>query len=135
MPKKKRTFNLRSFVTQALRRAWMKSPERYAVKARASHPKKRGWFVCENCKKKCEKVIIDHIAPVVDTQAGFIDYNTLVLRMFCPVEGLMAICSSCSEKKTKAENVIRRASASTRRKQMKEAAKDLVRDMTGGADD
>ena len=40
-------------------------------------------------------VVVDHIDPCVSPTEGFIDWNTYIERMFCPVENLQVACGNC----------------------------------------
>lgn len=55
-----------------------------------------------------DQVKVDHIAPVVDTSTGWVDYNTYMTRLFCPVSNLQVICDKEHDKKTKLEMAARR---------------------------
>lgn len=66
--------------------------------------------ICKEWKKstKDSKVAIDHIDPVVDPNAGFVDFNTYFKRMWCDRSGLQKMCGECHRKKTNAEWFTRR---------------------------
>jgi hypothetical protein len=91
----------------------------------------RVMYLCECCKclffekdwikdskgKLVEKVMIaiDHIAPIVDPNTGFVDWNTYFARMFPGDSGLQVLCNypgemnsefSCHRKKTTLEKGI-----------------------------
>lgn len=65
---------------------------------------------CEVCQEwvSASKIDVDHIDPVI-TQEGFIDWNTFVARVDCPIENLQRICDTCHNKKTQGERDIRNA--------------------------
>jgi len=52
---------------------------------------------------KMEKCKDDHINPVIDVKDGFVDWNTLVERMFCPYDNWQKVCKTCHDMKTKEE--------------------------------
>ena len=108
----------KSFIINALRGATRKWGPMYQVrkKARIEH----GLYWCAGYKRKKHKVqatlpppkgkknrinnsVIDHINPVVDPETGFIDWNTLVSRMFVEEDGLQLLCHDCHLRKTKDE--------------------------------
>jgi 5-methylcytosine-specific restriction endonuclease McrA len=127
MPKKKREFNLRSYIISSLRRAWLKTPQRYEVKKRCQG-KRHGWWKCELCGRDCEKLTVDHINPVVSPVEGMVDcWDWFIRKLFVHSEFLQGLCTECHEKKTKGENLIRkeqRKNVQSRRK--KYAGKDVV---------
>lgn len=55
-----------------------------------------------------DQVKVDHIEPVVDPATGWVDYNTYMARLFCPVENLQVICDEEHDKKTAEERKARR---------------------------
>lgn len=56
---------------------------------------------------KSTAVAVDHINPVIDVQAGFVDWNEFIARLFCGPENLQVICDPCHNKKTQAERIAR----------------------------
>lgn len=50
---------------------------------------------------------MDHIDPVVGTADGWIDWNTYIDRLFCPVEKLQALCELCHKRKCDKERIER----------------------------
>ena len=62
-------------------------------------------YTCKGCKKEfpAKDVQVDHIDPVVCPKAGFVDWNTFVDRLFCGVENLQILCTTCHDKKTAKE--------------------------------
>ena len=76
----------------------------------------KGWYKCAECLKAVPGKIdgktnhhADHIEPVVDPHVGFIDWDTVISRMFVEADGLQLLCGSCHKQKTADENAIRRA--------------------------
>lgn len=59
-------------------------------------------YQCNVCKKwfKGTQVIVDHIKPV-GTLTEFSDLPAFVLGLFCEVDNLQAMCSTCHDAKTK----------------------------------
>jgi 5-methylcytosine-specific restriction endonuclease McrA len=100
--------NLDRFVVDALRRASLRWQPR--TKAKQAARVGRNAYKCACCGEVVpnKRVIIDHIAPVVDPETGFQDWNTYIPRLFCSVDNLQAICRECSNKKTSRENARRR---------------------------
>lgn len=119
-PKKKFVFVLQAAVLSALRRLSRRWPPynevlnrqktEIFVPSKTGKPMRRVKFTCEICqasvgRKECA---VDHISPVVDPDIGFVDYQTFIERLFCPVENLQILCENCHETKTKKENAKRR---------------------------
>ena len=112
----------RSWVVSLLRRGTMKFPPRNealrAAKTEKKINEKTGriaqHYQCAGCLQEfpAKGVVADHILPVVDTVRGFVDWNTYIERMFCPVENLQILCNngenSCHHKKTKQERECRK---------------------------
>jgi hypothetical protein len=57
--------------------------------------------------KKVKNAVVDHTNPVIDPAVGFVDWNTVIERMFLEVEGYQVICHACHETKTAEERVVR----------------------------
>ncbi len=107
----------KGWIISLLRRGTMKFPPRNeclkAAKTEKKINEKTGrmaqHFKCAGCGGECTStnVVADHISPVVDPDVGFIDWNTYIERMFCPVDNLQVLCNngenSCHHKKTKQE--------------------------------
>ena len=90
-PKKRPKYNLKSRITSALRRIWFYGPQR---KVAAKLAKERG-NTCAQCNIPNDKLQIDHLVPVVPTDGQPYDWQTYIDRLFCPPEGLRAICKEC----------------------------------------
>lgn len=82
-------------IRSAIRMVWHWSWPRKLCANRALG--KDGFSKCEKCKKRAPKVFIDHIVPVGNVDAGFI------VRLWCPSNGLQALCKKCHDEKTKEE--------------------------------
>lgn len=52
---------------------------------------------------------IDHILPVVDPVQGFVDWNTVVARLYVEAEGFQVLCKECHDTKSAEERLIRQA--------------------------
>lgn len=119
--KKKPPFNQNAAIRGALRRLFARSPVVREVmgKVRREVPKfnKDGarakkdavQYRCSVCGEwtKSTAVSVDHIAPVIDVQDGFVDWNEFVLRLFCSSTNLQVICDPCHNAKTQAERIAR----------------------------
>jgi len=66
-------------------------------------------------KRIKSEIAVDHIEPIINPETGFIDYNDMISRMFCGVEGLQVLCNyagerdgrkSCHAIKTKEERAV-----------------------------
>ena|SRR5665213_3139380 len=108
MARKKTQPNLRHFLTNKLRRLSYQWPPRREAITRART--ERGIYTCNICKGSFgpKEIQLDHINPVVDEEAGFIDWNTYIDRLFCSVEGFQVLCKTCHEAKTFLEQEIRK---------------------------
>lgn len=116
-----RTFNKKTWIINALRRASFRYPPAikaikksktdYYIKAKNGNDVKRVDFTCVACKKsglKRTQVNLDHVVPVVGPE-GFVDWNTYIERMFCDEDNFQIICSECHTKKSLKENEERAA--------------------------
>lgn len=105
-----------SFIKSALRKArW---PCKYEAKRLARI--ERGKYKCACCgaegpatlppkegrKRRRNNAAVDHINPVIDPAVGFVDWDTVIERMFCEVEGFQVLCWECHEAKTAEERAI-----------------------------
>ena len=68
-------------------------------------------YECAECHQlfPLKQVCKDHILPVVDSNGSFVDWNTYIERMFCPVDKLQVLCSSCHDLKSSKERIKRKA--------------------------
>lgn len=121
----------KNFIIRILRRGSYKWRPRNEVlkKARVA----RGEYQCALCGpgKTYDRhsIAVDHVYPVIDPTVGFVDWNTLIPRMFCPEDHFQVLCDDHHSEKTKGENVIRKQTRKeaneARRKQRKvKKAKD-----------
>ena len=108
----------KSFIRGGLRGISMRWPPKNRVKQKARIA--RGVYLCAGYergnhevpvslppkagnKRRINNSIVDHINPVIDPQCGFVDWNTLIERLFCEEEGFQLLCASCHTAKTKDE--------------------------------
>ena len=104
---------LKNFIISALRSASNRYPPKYeclnAAKVGKKVNKATGrlaeHYKCAACKKHfvAKEVQVDHIEPVVSPLTGFIDWNTFVARMFCPITNLQVLCKECHKVKSDKE--------------------------------
>ena len=104
---------LKNFIISALRSASNRYPPKYeclnAAKVGKKVNKASGrlaeHYKCAACKKHfvAKEVQVDHIEPVVNPLTGFIDWNTFVARMFCPITNLQVLCRGCHKVKSDKE--------------------------------
>lgn len=102
-----------SYIRSALRRAWMRFPNRYealnAAKREKTKTGGRGRFEykCAECSGvfPAKKVCVDHISPAGSLR-NYNDLGNFVSNLFCPVNGLQVLCNDCHQEKTNAERGI-----------------------------
>lgn len=96
---------IHAYIVKALRRVWGWSPEKRAARARARTPRKGFYYLCDKCGGEFlrKETAVDHIEPVVQPELGFVDWNTLVGRLFCHETNLAVLCKPCHKLKTKVE--------------------------------
>lgn len=123
MPKE---FVLQLFLFAGLRRL----SRFYPVKNEALRlaRKSPGNYECAECKKlfKIADVKVDHIAPVIDPKVGFVDWNTYIDRLFCPLSNLQCLCDWCHKIKSAAEVKVRKATRDAKKAAAKEADNGVV---------
>lgn len=109
---------MNSFIKSALRAASQKWPPRNQCIKEARV--RRGWYKCDGCgkevpatlppkegnKRRIKNIVADHIKPVIDPAVGFVDWNTVIDRMFCERDGFQALCHHCHSIKTQEEREI-----------------------------
>lgn len=114
--KKKPPFNWNAAVRGGIRRAFARSPKvrekleqsrRQVPRYKKDGTRAKKDFVhrqCEVCLEwvSSSKIDVDHINPVIGSE-GFVDWNTFVERVDCPIENLQRICDPCHDKKTARE--------------------------------
>lgn len=107
-------FNVKSYLRQVLRKAFMHAPIK-AMAYRAARVGKAGnadIYKCAACKKQIlrSESQLDHITPVTPIK-GWDDWNGYISRLFCEIEGLkelQVVCKPCHKEKTLAENYERK---------------------------
>ena len=119
--KKRPKYNQNAAIRGALRRQFSRSPivREVLMKVRREIPKfnKNGsrakkdavQYCCNVCGQwvGSTSVTVDHITPVIDVQAGFVDWNQFVDRLFCGPQNLQVICDTCHNSKTQGERIAR----------------------------
>lgn len=99
-----------SFIRSALRQKsrWWKPITQCKMKARRPYkgPNKRQKFEyqCNECKNYFpdKKINVDHIIPAGSLQCAN-DLPGFVERLFCEIDNLQVLCSTCHDRKTKSE--------------------------------
>lgn len=78
------------------------------------------WSRCPYCKKHTPtyQMEVDHLLPVIALTESLhdLDANTLVNRIWCDAENLVAICKPCHTEKTRQETKQRAANRKLKRK-------------------
>lgn len=108
MAKKKKLPNRVTFAKGALRRAslsWAPISE-----ARRLARKERGLYLCAMCKElfKAKEVQVDHRNPVIDVKEGWQNWDTYIERLFCDVDQLDVLCTTCHDVKSAHEVQMRK---------------------------
>ncbi len=78
------------------------------------------YFICAHCLAagdvkfyhKRDEVQVDHIAPVIDTEDGFVGWDTFVPNLFCEIDNLQVLCKPHHKIKTATETAERHANKS-----------------------
>lgn len=107
----------RAFITSVIRSGFRRFPNKYKVlknaivgrKLNPSSGKMATFYTCAKCKGEftSTNIEVDHKKPVVDPKEGFIDWDTFISRLYCPVANLQVLCKPCHKKKTATEKVKR----------------------------
>ena len=78
-----------------------------AVHKTARGPRGGKQYICAKCKKwfPNKDVQVDHIDPVIKHNETIqdLDYNTVVMRIFCDEDNLQVLCKPCHKIKTTLE--------------------------------
>jgi hypothetical protein len=116
MSKEKKPPNLRTFVSNTLRRASYRWPPRNEAAKRARVD--RGLYRCANCQGlfKNGEYQIDHKVAVVSVTEGWTNYDDYVHRMLCDVDGYQVLCTTCHDVKTRIEDELRQKYKDERKK-------------------
>lgn len=104
MARKKKTWNLKSRITSALRKIWFYGPQRREA---AKTAKDRG-NTCALCNEPKDKLEIDHIKPVVPLTGFDNDWNNYIARLFVEADQLRALCKDCHSAHTTVQRQIRK---------------------------
>lgn len=70
---------------------------------------RRGYSICAECQEEVpnyikdngrrkKNVVVDHIDPIVPV-TGWVNWDSVVERLFCEIENLQALCLPCHNKK------------------------------------
>ncbi len=108
----------KSFIRSQLRAASMRWGPIPRVLAKAKV--ERGIYHCAECNedvpvtvrvagKRVKNVHVDHIRPIVDPAVGFVNWDTLIERMFVEEDELQVLCHECHERKTNEEKALAKA--------------------------
>ena len=116
----------RAFVVSALRAASRRWPVKYEVLKKAcvgrqvneATGKLALHYRCNSCQGlfTSSNVAVDHIDPVVATEAGFVSWDEFIERLFCEENGLQVLCKPCHTIKTANERKERKDAGGTRRR-------------------
>ncbi len=104
----KKPKTIKSFLIPILRkysRYW--PPRNECLKNSRTRP---GYHKCSSCELEVhyKEIKADHISPVVSPTDGFVDWNTYIERLLCPIENWNAICYNCHDSKSRIELEIRK---------------------------
>lgn len=117
----KKPWSPHKYLVAAARKTWQWSPSRTEVLKRV----KIGideWR-CEECLKAVTQVdyitkkgrkrkridgAVDHIKPVGKQPQSFEEWPAYLAKMYCPIENLMFLCTTCHAIKSKAEAAARK---------------------------
>lgn len=105
-----------SFVRNLLRAGSLRWPPRYKALKKAYvkdgvNPKTNRKCKLHRCSRCSElspanKMVVDHVIPVVDPLVGFVNWDVFIQRLFCESDNLQALCKKCHSKKTLSESKI-----------------------------
>lgn len=109
----------RNLIKGSIRRVFSRSDLRKKIIALTivdhtdlSRPRVKRWSICPKCREfvPTYQLEVDHINPVVALGETLEDlsWDTVVDRVFCHENNLMAICKPCHKIKTKLEAAERR---------------------------
>ena len=126
--KKKSTFNLKTVVKGALRRAFARWPAAAEVREDSIHPTIKGprggkQYTCSECGKTfgVTKIAVDHLEPVIplDKTVEEMSWDEVVERMFCDKANLQVLCKEvCHKKKTSEERKARKEYRDSKQKDL-----------------
>lgn len=122
-----------SFIRSALRKAWLKYPNRYRALNNARLPYKlvrKGrrvyGYECNCCKGEftTSNVVVDHIEPC-GKLLSYEDFPEFVSNLFCELDNLQVLCKTCHYDKTCEERGINPLMASFRKMKAKAQKEEL----------
>lgn len=109
---------LRTFITSTLRGGFRKYPAKYECLQKAFVGKKiniksnrlSAHYLCNHCKGEfpTADVQVDHVNPIVNPDDGFVSWDEYIKNLFCPIENLQVLCTTCHDAKTLGENKLRK---------------------------
>ena len=114
--RKQKIWSPHRYLVAAARKTWRWSPERRQILAQARIAK--GLYKCESCnrevaivdyitnrKRKRRKIdgAIDHKEPIGKGPREWAEYEAWYQKLFCPIENLQFLCTSCHLEKTNKE--------------------------------
>lgn len=113
--KYKTPITLKQFVINNLRKASYKWGPKNAAKNKVKLA--RNQYVCKHCSKVFpnKEIQIDHVMPIIDPTVGWQGFDVYIERLFCDEDGFQVLCLTCHDKKTSAENEIRKLMRSVKR--------------------
>lgn len=106
MIKKRKSWNLKNKIIQALRKVWFYSPERAEVIKRCKIEKNK--YKCEKCNQIVEKIQVDHIKPVINPKEGFQGWDIYINRLFVSSTKQQGLCKMCHDIKTMIEKNLKK---------------------------
>jgi 5-methylcytosine-specific restriction endonuclease McrA len=97
-----------TFAKGALRRASL--AWRPISEARRLARKERGRYECAMCKElfSAKEVQVDHRNPVIDIKEGWQGWDSYIERLFCDVDQLDVLCTTCHDVKSSHEVQMRK---------------------------
>jgi 5-methylcytosine-specific restriction endonuclease McrA len=105
-------------VLSAIKRTFSRSATAIAARNNAKYAKKKGprggaRYKCKKCKKDfgARDVQVDHKNPCIPIGEKSIEmsWDKLVSQIYCDPSNLDVLCTECHKKKSKLENIARRA--------------------------
>lgn len=109
----------RNLIKGALRRVFSRSELRRQVvqltvvkHEDSKRPRVKTWCKCPQCLEFIPRsyMVVDHIQPIIGTKESLenLSWDTVINRLWCNNNNLIALCNDCHDKKTKRENEERR---------------------------
>ena len=65
-------------------------------------------YTCAACNQAfpAKDVQVDHIAPVIDPEVGFVGWDPVIDAIFCEADNLQVLCKPCHDIKSASEKAI-----------------------------